>query len=373
MASADSMRTFNAWVLPWDGRSHRLGGWALPYFQEARLLICESAPPPVEALGSPLDVPWVEVPREAPQLASMLRVYGRVLWLAAVPARVVRRLRQVGAVDVAVLDVPEEVAPAAVAEGWVLVTRPWPEAWEMSEALETRGIPAVPFPTIAFEAGDAPPDAWIQAPEAFTWVVLTSARGVDFLRAWTEAHGWRPDRLRSLRWAAIGPATAERLRAWGFEPDLTPPDVYQAEGLIEAFRDVDVAGRRVLLARAEGRPVLTEALRSMGAEVWEWRLYRTVAYPADRLRRLLPWLERTRWVTFTSPSTFRSFFNFLRSVYSPEAVARWPETHRIVVIGPVTAEAVRQAGWPVHIQAEQATQAALVEVIADLWGPTGGL
>ncbi len=240
----------------------------------------------------------------------------------------------------------------------------------MSEALEARGVPAVPFPTIAFEAGDPPPDAWVQAPETFAWVVLTSARGVDFLRAWTEAHGWSLDRLRDLRWAAIGPATAERLRAWGFEPDLMPTDVYQAEGLAEVFRQVGVAGRRVLLARAEGRPVLAEALRSMGAEVWEWRLYRTVAYPADRLHRLRPWLERARWVTFTSPSTFRSFLNFLRSACPPEAVARWTQACRIAVIGSVTAEAVARAGWPVHVQAERATQAALVEALVALW-PTG--
>ncbi|MCS7313808.1 MAG: uroporphyrinogen-III synthase, partial [Acidobacteria bacterium] len=189
----------------------------------------------------------------------------------------------------------------------------------------------------------------------------------DFFRAWIKSHGWDADRLRGLRWATIGPATAERLRAWGFEPDLVPPDVYQAEGLIEAFRKVALTGRRVLLARAEGRPVLAEALQSMGAEVWEWRLYRTVPYPADRLRRLLPWLERVGWVTFTSPSTFRSFLDFLRSAYSPEAVVWWPHARQIAVIGPVTAEALLRAGWPVHVQAKQATQTALVEALVARW------
>jgi len=361
------MSASRGWVVPWDGRSYRLGAWAMPYFQGVRLLICESAPPPVEALGSPLDAPWVDVPAEDAGLAAVLATYDRVLWLAADPRRAVERLRRVGADDVAVLDSPEQAAPAVVDEGWVLVTRPWPEAWEMSQALEAQGVPTVPFPTIAFAPGAAPPDAWVRAPETFAWVVLTSARGVDFLRAWAEAHGWGPDRLRGLRWATIGPATAERLRAWGFEPDLVPSDVYQAEGLVEAFRTVDVAGRRVLLARAEGRPVLAEALRSMGAEVWEWRLYRTVAYPVDRLRRLLPWLERVRWVAFTSPSTFRSFLDFLRSAYPPEAVLGWPHARRIAVIGPVTAEALLRAGWPVHVQAEQATQAALVEALVALW------
>ncbi len=361
------MSASRVWVVPWDGRSHRLGAWAMPYFQAVRLLIGESVPPPVEALGSPLDVPWVEAPAEDAGLAAMLATYDRVLWLAVEPDRVVERLRRVGAEDVAVLDSPERAAPAAVDKGWVLVTRPWPEAWEMSEALEAQGVPTVPFPTIAFEVGDEPPDVWVQAPETFAWVVLTSGRGVDFLQAWAESHGWGPDRLQGLRWAAIGPATADRLRAWGIEPDLVPPDVYQAEGLIAAFRKVDVAGRRVLLARAEGRPVLAEALRSMGADVWEWRLYRTVAYPVDRLRRLLPWLERVRWVAFTSPSTFRSFLDFLRSAYPPEEFLWWPYTRRIAVIGPVTAEALLRASWPVHVQAEHATQAALVEALVALW------
>ncbi|MCS7312793.1 MAG: hypothetical protein NZ742_07775, partial [Acidobacteria bacterium] len=172
------MSAARIWVLPWDGRSHRLGPWAMPHFQAAQLLVCESVPPPVEALGSPMDVPWVEAPAGDADLATMLAHSDRVLWLAAESDRIVERLRRVGAEEVTVLDSPERAVPTAVDRGWVLVTRPWPEAWEMSEALEAQGVPTIPFPTIAFEAGDIPPDVWVQAPETFAWVVLTSARGV---------------------------------------------------------------------------------------------------------------------------------------------------------------------------------------------------
>ncbi len=94
------------WVVPWDGRSHRLGPWALPYFREVRLLVCESAPPPAEALGTPLDAPWVEAPGEAAGLVAMLAARDRVLWLAAAPESTVERLRQAGVPDVVVLDSP---------------------------------------------------------------------------------------------------------------------------------------------------------------------------------------------------------------------------------------------------------------------------
>ena len=78
--------------------------------------------------------------------------------------------------------------------------------------------------------------------------------------------------------AAIGPGTADALRAGGIEPDIVPPRAV-AESLVEALAERPV--KRALIARAEqAREVLPDALRERGAEVEILALYRTVARAA---------------------------------------------------------------------------------------------
>ena len=75
---------------------------------------------------------------------------------------------------------------------------------------------------------------------------------------------------------------------------------------MEALADVEVEGRRALVARAaEARDVLPDALRERGAEVTVLPLYDTVAetLDAERVARALA----SDYVTFTSSSTVRFF------------------------------------------------------------------
>jgi len=61
-----------------------------------------------------------------------------------------------------------------------------------------------------------------------------------------------------------------------FAADVVP-ERFVAEALVEALADVDVEGKRVLVARAaEARDVLPDALRERGGEVDVVALYETV-------------------------------------------------------------------------------------------------
>jgi len=149
----------------------------------------------------------------------------------------------------------------------VAVFRPDDDRLEQAIAfLEDRGVEPIPDPMLAVEATDAVPrtDA--------DYIVFTSKTGAELI---SEA-GWeQSDEIV----CAIGPATADALRAEGYAVDVVPEE-YTSSGLVESLGD-EVDGARVEVARSDhGSPVLLEGLADAGAYVHETILYRLVR-PAD--------------------------------------------------------------------------------------------
>ena len=116
-----------------------------------------------------------------------------------------------------------------------------------------------------------------------------------------------------------------------------------AESLVESLREVEVAERPVLIARArEARDVLPEALAERGADVDVVPLYETVREEADPA--LVEAARAADYVTFTSASTVRNF---------AEAMDGDIGGARVVSIGPVTSDAARELGLEVAVEAER--------------------
>jgi len=153
--------------------------------------------------------------------------------------------------------------------------------------------------------------------------------------------------------AAIGPGTARALAEHGISADVVP-ERFVAEALVEALERFDVAGSRVLIARAaEARDVLPDALRERGAEVDVVALYETLREtPSEEA------IEAARsadYVTFTSSSTVRNLTEALGD--------RFPSAARVVSIGPITSEAARDAGLAVAVEAERHDIDGLVDAL----------
>jgi uroporphyrinogen-III synthase len=117
----------------------------------------------------------------------------------------------------------------------VVVTRPRDQAQPLVDRLAALGVEVVECPLIEIErSSDDPIDA-----TGYDWLVVTSPNGAAEIAR----------RGRNLpRVAAIGPATAEALRAHGIEPAFIPQKSSQ-EGLLREFPQP--AGR-VLFAAAAG-------------------------------------------------------------------------------------------------------------------------
>jgi len=243
--------------------------------------------------------------------------------------------------------------------GWtVVVTRAAAQAGDLARLLNDRGASVREVPLIRLEPpdDDAPLRAAVGSLGSFDWVVFTSANGVEWFWATLERESLDASAFGAARIACIGPGTAAALARRGIRPDLVP-DAHVAEALLEALEQAgELSGTRILLPRAAGRPVLPDGLRARGAEVVEVEAYRTVPETA-RAAELRSWLaaDAIDALTFTSPSTVVTFVDSVGA-----------ETGRalVAVIGPVTADAARTAGLPVHIEATDHTMLGLAEALA---------
>jgi uroporphyrinogen III methyltransferase/synthase len=166
--------------------------------------------------------------------------------------------------------------------------------------------------------------------------------------------------LGACRIAAVGPKTSETLTGHGIRPDLLPSGSH-AEGLVEAFGKMDVAGMKALYPRADrARDVLPSGLARLGMEVVAPVAYRTVvpdALPREGIEELEA--RRIACVTFTSASTVTNMASILgenRLIHLLDGVA-------VASIGPVTSGVCRDLGLRVEIEPREPTIEALTEEV----------
>lgn len=244
----------------------------------------------------------------------------------------------------------------------IAVTRSRDQASDLVKALSDLGAACLEFPTIQTVApdDDRPLERAIAELSTFDWVVFTSVNGVSWFFERLFASGKDVRALGHLRTAAIGPATAERLKSFGLSSDLVPEN-FRAEAIIAAFRKEAIRGKAILLPRAqEARQILPEELTAMGATVREVAAYKTQPSSA-RAEMLVERLEEKTidLVTFTSSSTVKNFKALLPAGRFAELAAAVPAA----CIGPVTADTARKLGFDVRIEAQTYTIPGLVEAI----------
>jgi uroporphyrinogen III methyltransferase/synthase len=251
------------------------------------------------------------------------------------------------------------LTPLPLAGRTVAVTRARAQASGLARHLRQLGASVVQAPVIRTESLPGPP----LDPSAYDVVCVTSPNAVGELFARLAAGGRDARALARARIASIGRGTTERLAAHGILADLTA-ERSVGEGLVEALADVPVS--RALVARARGaREVLPDALRERGAQVDVLDLYETVVEPLTP--ETLAAARTADYVTFTSASTVR---NFLQAAGDDGArtggegghgstgggasrpAGLSPQT-RVVSIGPITSETLREHGFTVDVEAER--------------------
>jgi uroporphyrinogen-III synthase len=206
----------------------------------------------------------------------------------------------------------------------VIVTRPRAQAGPLVERLEALGAQVVECPLIEIERTS---DAEIDG-SGYDWLVVTSPNGAEEIAR----------RGRNLpRVAAVGPGTAEVLRARGIEPDFVPSESSQ-DGLLREFPRP--AGR-VLFAAAEG--ARRGPIDELGADF----------VPLYRTRLLAPEPPDGDVVVLASGSAARAYV---------AAGGRAPA----VTIGPETSRVTRTLGLEIAAEAASHDLDGLVGAVRDL-------
>lgn len=250
-------------------------------------------------------------------------------------------------------------AVAAVDLGWfehrplhgcrVVVTRPATSSPDLIEALAAAGAIPVVAPAIAIASpadGGAALAAGATSVGGYDWVVFTSANAVSAFAA--HLHDARA--LGAARVAAIGPATAAALLAFGVRADLVAARSV-AEGLLDVFPP---GPGRVLAPQAAGaRPTLVDGLRAVGWTVDVVEAYRTQPVEYDDATRAA--VAAADVVTFASSSAVDAF------VATVGGRAGVPEV--VACIGPVTAATARDHGLTVAVEAPDHSAAGLAAAL----------
>lgn len=233
----------------------------------------------------------------------------------------------------------------------VLVTRPAEDAPALAALLQRSGFVPVVVPLLErrwrLDAVTAVAAAGAQVDR----VMVTSATAADVIAAAA------PSAWRDAAWAAVGDATAARLRALGYAVELVPPRATAAD-LVVAMGDL--RGLTVLYPRAnKADPHTLAAMREAGATVLDVVAYDNVAPNGcdERLRAALPVAATTLLSSSAAERAAEAIPAELRSSLGA-----------IVALGPSTARTCEVVGLEIAAMAEPHTLGGVVAALGRLLG-----
>lgn len=238
----------------------------------------------------------------------------------------------------------------------ILITRPRAQANDFAEHLRTAGFEPVFFPVIEIQPieNNVALERAMAKLECYDWLVFTSVNAVEVVSR-------QLPNVSLPQVAAIGPKTAEALKARGITPDFVPEE-YVAESILPGLGDL--RGKWVLLPRAEiARKALPEAIFEAGGIPHEISVYKTL--PAQvSLEGLAVLRTGVDVITLTSPSTVHNFVAIARD-HGLDPLSL-PGNPLFACIGPITEQAAREDGLINLVTAKEYTTEGLVEMISSL-------
>ncbi|MCF7668571.1 MAG: uroporphyrinogen-III synthase [Verrucomicrobia bacterium] len=247
----------------------------------------------------------------------------------------------------------------------VVVTRAREKSEVMSASLRALGAEVLEIPVIKITPlsdSEALNEA-LDGLNVYDWLLFTSVNGVDtFFRAFFR----RFDDLRDLggaHLAAVGTATADRLRSIHLHVDCVPKE-HTGVGLAEAMSEhSSIENLKVLMPRAEkGNKELPRILEDKGAIVDDIPCYRNeldASAGSEDAQELIS--GGADWITFTSGSTVMNFHD----TFDLRRLREKFHGLRLASIGPETGRALESLGLGSDVVAEPHTVSSLVSAISD--------
>jgi uroporphyrinogen III methyltransferase/synthase len=262
-----------------------------------------------------------------------------------------------------------EASPSVLTGKRIVITRSAAQSEVLAKELSVRGAIPVVLPLVAFADPEnfAPLDAAIAEIHRFDWIIFTSAqavravvkRGEELKRSLIHAGS-------KLRIASVGPVTAEAARQAGLPVEYVA-ETHSGAALAEELGS-RLCGAKVFLPRSDrANPDLPPALKRQGAQVTEVIAYRTLRPTDVEQRNLGQIAEGTAdAVLFFSPSAVQHF----GELFGGEQLRALQDKLAITAVGPITANALREAGVGRTVLARDTTAAAVVEALEEHFAGT---
>ena len=245
----------------------------------------------------------------------------------------------------------------------VVVTRTREQASKLSALLFEAGAEVLEIPTIRIVPSDRKQDIVDALLElnSYDWLVFTSPNGVTsffdlFFKRFQDLRD-----IGGVRIAAIGPATAAKLKELHLQVDLMPEEAISSK-IADTFEKFEtIENLKMCLLRAEvASPELPKALEELGAIVDDIAIYKTEPERDDINHAAARLLESgADWITFTSASTVEHFHTRFDL---PNLLQKFPET-KLASIGPETSKAIQVLGLKPTIEAREHTIEGLMAAL----------
>jgi uroporphyrinogen III methyltransferase/synthase len=262
-----------------------------------------------------------------------------------------------------------EASQSGLAGKRIVITRSAAQSEALARELSARGAIPLVLPLVRFAEPEdfAPLDAALAGIQKFGWMIFTSAqavravakRGEELKRSSFPSKG-------KLRIACVGPVTAEAARQAGLAVEYVA-ETHTGAALAEELGN-RLRGAKVFLPRSDrGNPDLPPALERQGAQVTQVTAYRTLrptAIDERNLRQIAGGAAEA--VLFFSPSAVQHF----AELFGVQQLRELQDKLAIAAVGPVTANALREAGVQRIVLARETTAAAVVEALEEHFSST---
>ena len=250
----------------------------------------------------------------------------------------------------------------------IVVTRAYAQAEKFAGKLSRLGAQVLEIPVVKRDLPDNKQDLVdaLLALNAYDWLVFTSVNGVA---AFFELFFRRFQDLRDIggaKIAAVGPATAAKVREFHLQVDLMPEEAIGSKIAGAFAKHSSVENTKICLLRAEkANPDLPRALEKLGAIVDDVGLYKTVPETQDFFGAAEDFQQQgADWLTFTSGSTVE-FFHARFDL--PKTVKQFPHL-KIASIGPETSKAIAALGLQPALEAKEHTTEGLLAALVKTSG-----
>ena len=231
----------------------------------------------------------------------------------------------------------------------ILVTRNQNQMSELSDNIRKLGGETIECPLLDIVASD---NELTENLEEYSALLFNSPNGVKFFME-------KLDDIRKLgqmKIGVVGAKTREVLESYKITPDFMPKE-YTMEKLVEDVTFFTKKEEKVLVISSDISPGDEEKWTEQhNREFVKFIAYHTKkkAVPKEEIVEII---EKVEYLTFLSSSTVGSFYEAI------EGKTNLVKNKKMVSIGPVTSETMRELGFEVALEAEKYDTQGIIDII----------